>query len=103
MPRPPKVFCCHAFHAAHKFAARSLAGVAALFVSVAILSAAPQPPRAKSPSAQPRFAISFSSNLSATPLDGRVYVVISTTNDPEPRDQILEVRSSLAANFRHRR
>ena len=91
MPRPPKVFCCHAFHAAHKFAARSLAGVAALFVSVAILSAAPQPPRAKSPSAQPRFAISFSSNLSSAPLDGRVYVVISTTNDPEPRDQILEV------------
>ncbi len=91
MPRPPKVFCCHAFHAAHKFAARPLAGVAALFVSVAILSAAPQPPREKSPAAQPRFAISFGSDLSSAPLDGRVYVVISTNNDPEPRDQILEV------------
>jgi len=40
--------------------------------------------------ARPRFAISFGSELSATPLDGRVFVVISTTNDPEPRFQILE-------------
>ncbi len=41
--------------------------------------------------AQPRFAISFDSKLSSTPLDGRVYVVIATKNDPEPRTQILEV------------
>jgi len=39
---------------------------------------------------QPRFHVSFSSDVSSTPLDGRVYVIISTTNDPEPRFQILE-------------
>lgn len=61
--------------------------------SVTLLYAAPHPHAAKSGAAQPqpRFAISFGSELSATPLDGRVYVVISTTNDPEPRDQIVEV------------
>lgn len=42
-------------------------------------------------SGQPRFAISFGADLSATPLDGRVYAVISTNNDPEPRFQIREV------------
>jgi hypothetical protein len=39
---------------------------------------------------QPRFYVSFSSDVSSTPLEGRVYVVISTTNEPEPRKQILE-------------
>jgi len=91
MPRPPQNFCRCSIHAAHKFITRPLLGMAAFFVSVAVLPAAPQPPRAKSPATQPSFAISFSSDLSAAPLDGRVYVVLSTTNDPEPRDQILEV------------
>ncbi|HKS81823.1 MAG TPA: hypothetical protein VJR23_10000 [Candidatus Acidoferrales bacterium] len=40
---------------------------------------------------QPRFAISFGSDLSATPLDGRVYAIISTNDSPEPRFQIREV------------
>jgi hypothetical protein len=39
---------------------------------------------------QPRFYVSFGSDVSSTPLDGRVYVIISTTNEPEPRNQILE-------------
>ena len=39
---------------------------------------------------QPRFYVSFSSDVSSTPLDGRVYVIIATTNEPEPRNQILE-------------
>src|SRR5580692_7962448 len=74
----------------NKFPVYAIACLAALFASPAILKAAPETtPPAKS-SAQPRFAISFSSNLSPTPLDGRVYVVISTKQDPEPRTQILE-------------
>ena len=56
----------------------------------ATLRANPQSSQQKAIAAQPRFAVSFSSDLSATPLDGRVYVVISTTNKPEPRFQILE-------------
>jgi hypothetical protein len=61
-----------------------------LSASPAILQAAPQAAPTKNSAAQPRFAISFASNLSPTPLDGRVYVVISTREDPEPRTQILE-------------
>lgn len=91
MPRPPQNLCRSSLHAAYKFASLSLSGLAAFFVSISILSASPQPPREKTSAAQPRFAISFGAELSPTPLDGRVYVVISTTNDPEPRDQILEV------------
>ncbi|MGC1482269.1 MAG: hypothetical protein WA789_00615, partial [Candidatus Acidiferrum sp.] len=91
MPSSPKDFCRCSLYASDKFAARAFVGLAAFFVSVAILAAAPQPPRAKYPSAQPRFAVSFESALNSTPLDGRVFVVISTTKDPEPRDQILEV------------
>jgi hypothetical protein len=75
--------------ATNRFPFYSLACLAALSAHSAILRAAPQAPSTKS-SAQPRFAISFGSNLSATPLDGRVYVVISTKEDPEPRTQILE-------------
>jgi hypothetical protein len=71
------------------FSVANLVAFAALAMTPAILHAAPQASPTKS-SAPPRFAISFSSNLSATPLDGRVYAIISTTNDPEPRTQILE-------------
>ena len=86
--------------ASAQLACNALAKVVALaaftaWAAVFIAAAAPPPrsPRHKSAAAapQPRFAISFSSALSATPVDGRVYVVISTTNDPEPRDQIREV------------
>jgi len=76
---------------ARKFAGRALSSLFALYATSVILSAAPQSPREKTSPAQPRFAISFDSQLSPAPLDGRVYVVISTTNDPEPRDQILEI------------
>jgi hypothetical protein len=68
-----------------------------------VAGAAPGPrtPHHKSAPAasQPRFAISFGSNLSATPVDGRVYAVISTTNSPEPRDQIVEVEVNSAQIF----
>jgi hypothetical protein len=62
----------------------------AAFCGIALLSGAAAM-AAPVPSSGARFALSFDSTLSATPLDGRVYVVISTTNDPEPRDQVLEV------------
>lgn len=55
--------------------------------SCPILSLAQQAAPEKS---QVRFSISFSSALSSTPLDGRVYAIISTTDDPEPRFQIRE-------------
>ena len=54
-----------------------------------VLQAVPQTPSAKS-SPQPRFTISFGPDLSPSPLDSRVYAIISTTNNPEPREQILE-------------
>jgi hypothetical protein len=75
--------------ATNKFHFYSLACLAAISSHSAILQAAREAPSAKT-TPQPRFAISFGSNLSATPVDGRVYVVISTTADPEPRTQILE-------------
>jgi hypothetical protein len=91
MPRSSQYFCHLSLHAVLKFAGRALSSLMALCATSAILLAVPQPPRGKAAAAQPRFAISFDSQLSATPLDGRVYVVISTTSEPEPRDQVLEV------------
>jgi hypothetical protein len=67
-----------------------LSAFVGLSASTATLQAALQASPAKNSTAQPRFAISFASNLSPTPLDGRVYVVISTREDPEPRTQIFE-------------
>jgi len=67
---------------------RSIAALAATSVILWAASGAPQA-NGKS-SAEPRFAISFGRDLSPTALDGRVYVVISTKPDPEPRTQILE-------------
>ena len=92
MPRSSQNLCRRSLYAARKFITRALVSLIALSAYSAILLAAPKPPRAKTSAAQPRFAISFGSNLSPTPLDGRVYVVLSTTNEPEPRDQILEVQ-----------
>ncbi|MGH9742626.1 MAG: hypothetical protein ACRD51_09770 [Candidatus Acidiferrum sp.] len=91
MPRSPENFFGSSLHAAHIFAAHALPCLVAFMASAAILSAAPGSPHAKTSPGQPRFAISFGSKLSPTPLDGRVFVVISTTDNPEPRDQILEV------------
>ncbi|HXJ05893.1 MAG TPA: hypothetical protein VNH65_12395 [Candidatus Acidoferrum sp.] len=92
MPRSSQNLCRRSLYAARKFITRALVSLIALSAYSAILLAAPKPPRAKTSAAQPRFVISFGSNLSPTPLDGRVYVVLSTTNEPEPRDQILEVQ-----------
>ena len=61
--------------------------------SLGVLPQFSKPPRKPRPQKPPRNRASLSLSirkLSPTPLDGRVYVVISTTNDPEPRDQILE-------------
>jgi hypothetical protein len=82
--RAPRVATC-------KFVGYVLLSLAALTASSVILLAAAEAPQGngkKSP--EPRFAISFGRDLNATPLDGRVYVVISTKQDPEPRTQILE-------------
>ena len=65
-------------------------GVAAVALFCAPLGAVPQESSGKAGGAQARFAISFSAEMSAAPLDGRAYVIISTSNDPEPRFQILE-------------
>ncbi len=72
------------------FARYASACLVALACSSATLLAAPQAVQEKPAAPQPRFSISFSPDLSPTPLDGRVYVVLSTSNDPEPRFQILE-------------
>ena len=90
MPRLSQSIQRSSHNIVRKLAVYALPCLVALSASSAILLAAPQTPPEKTSAAQPRFAISFSSDLSPTPLDGRVYVVISTTNDPEPRDQILE-------------
>jgi len=39
-------------------------------------------------SATIQFNVSFSSSVHATPLDGRLLVIVSPTNDPEPRFQV---------------
>ncbi len=85
-------------NAARKFAGYALACAVALAAGSAIFVAAPRASHAPQPAPQAKaapFLISFGSDLSATPLDGRVFVAISTTNDPEPRMQIeeQEVRS----------
>src|ERR1019366_1636568 len=81
---------------ARKFAGSAMACLVALAAGSAIFIAAPRAPQPapQMKSAAP-FTISFGSELSATPLDGRVFVVISTNydatkNDPEPRMQIEE-------------
>jgi hypothetical protein len=81
-----------------KFTGHALACLVALAAGSAIFVAAPRTSRVSSASAAPQamqqknapFTVSFGSDLSSTPLDGRVFVVISTTNDPEPRMQIVE-------------
>jgi hypothetical protein len=89
MPRVSQIICRRLHNTVNKFARYVLACLVAISAYPSIFPAAAQTPPPKS-SAQPRFAISFGSDLSPTPLDGRVYVVISTTNDREPRTQILE-------------
>ena len=74
--------------AARKFVGYALACLVALTAGSAIFLAAPHAPQARN-SGTP-FVVSFGPELSATPLDSRVFVVISTTNDREPRTQIVE-------------
>jgi hypothetical protein len=77
--------------AMHLCARATFLSFAGFFLSALGVLAAPPQENSAAAKPQPRFAISFDSKLSATPLDGRVYVVISTTNDPEPREQIVEI------------
>ncbi|MGA2096081.1 MAG: hypothetical protein ABSH39_07270 [Candidatus Acidiferrum sp.] len=86
----PEFFWRDRRHAGKRLARYVLLCLVVLGGCVGGLLAEPHTPHGRAPEAQPRFAISFGSEMSATPLDGRVYVVISTTNDPEPRFQILE-------------
>jgi hypothetical protein len=85
-----RTICGPSGNAASKFARYVLTCLAVFSAYSSISLAAPPPPHEKSSAAQPRFTISFGSDLSPTPLDGRVFVVISTNNDREPRFQILE-------------
>jgi Putative esterase len=76
-----------------KFTGYALACLVAFAAGSAIFMAAPRATRAPQPVPQGKsapFTISFGSDLSAAPLDGRVFVAISTTNEPEPRMQIEE-------------
>lgn len=96
MPCFPQRTASNSHGAAPQLARYARACLAALVVHAAMLIAAasaPMPsPHAKSAPAQPqaRFTISFGSDLSSSPVDGRVFAIVSTTKDPEPRDQILE-------------
>ena len=49
-----------------------------------------------------RFTVTFSSAQSATPLDGRVLLMVSTSDAAEPRFQICG-RTQHAGDLRHRR
>jgi hypothetical protein len=51
-------------------------------------TAQPHPSKSAPKPAGPRFEISFSKELSASPLDGHVLLLISDNNDKEPRFQI---------------
>ncbi len=94
MPRLTQNVWRDSLKAARKFASYWLACLVAVFACSAIFLTAPRVQHAagsiKERAGQPRFAISFGSDLSATPLDGRVYAIISTNNNPEPRFQIAE-------------
>jgi hypothetical protein len=90
MPRVPQIARLRLHNASNRFIRYALGSLLALSAYPAMFPVAAQTPPTKNSAAQPRFAISFASNLSPTPLDGRVYVVISTREDPEPRTQILE-------------
>ncbi len=57
-----------------------------LFFSIAVSHAADKKTSAKPASS--RFEISFSKEMSATPLDGHVLLVISNNTDDEPRFQV---------------
>ena len=87
-------FRCDSQLAVSKVLGDVILGFAAASVFCALLcapaGATPQSTHEKAAAAQARFAISFSAELSAAPLDGRVYVVISTSKEPEPRFQISE-------------
>ena len=77
-------------HAGTGMACKLVTGLAAVALFCAPLGAVPQALNEKVAGTKVRFAISFSTELSAAPLDGRAYVIVATTREPEPRFQILE-------------
>ncbi len=62
-----------------------LAVIAVFFATFAIAQSAEPPGCAR---AKLRFEVSFAAQQSEKPLDGRVYVLLSTDDDKEPRFQI---------------
>jgi Putative esterase len=68
------------------FMLRLVPVVAALFIQIADAGAADKTTATK-PASQ-RFEISYPENMSATPLDGHVLLLISNNNDEEPRFQV---------------
>ena len=99
MPLVPQKTCSVSRKVVGKFLVHVLVYLSLFAVAPMFLMSAPQISPAKNSAAQPRFAISFDSKLSPTPLDGRVYIVIATKDDPEPRAQILEVEVSSQQVF----
>ena len=89
MPRLSQTAPRNSRHAVRESLFYALAVLAATAASAAIRIGAAQSRPAPS-SAQPRFAVAFGPDLSSSPLDGRVFAIISTTKDPEPREQVLE-------------
>ena len=78
---------CGRWQGATRLSAAMIAALAAL------LSLAALPARAAEKKARPqelRFEISFAREASAAPLDGRVFLLISTDNKAEPRFQISD-------------
>jgi hypothetical protein len=90
MRRFSRCLCSSRRQAITRFAGNILPGLAALALFSVPLRAIPQSPHDASAAAKSRFDVSFSPNLSAAAVDGRVYIVISTSNEPEPRFQVLE-------------
>jgi hypothetical protein len=78
-----------------RFLLASATAAALLLLLTPLLAAQTAPANAPHQKAAPppsplRFEISFASKLSAQPVDGRVYVLLSTNDDAEPRMQIGE-------------
>ena len=63
------------------------AGVLVLMTMGIALACSPSAPGTKS---GPRFSVSFPSELSSTPLDGRMLLMISKNPEGEPRNQISD-------------
>jgi hypothetical protein len=71
-----------------RFRGRLAGGAIILTLLSCAASAAPLP--AQSPSARLRFAVTYPASRSATPIDGRLLVMLSTDSTAEPRFQVSD-------------